>query len=35
MITHHHDYGEVKAVQQRNYMTCLAFHKINLQIVGW
>ena len=30
MNMHHRDYGEVKAVQQRSYMTCLAFHKINL-----
>ena len=30
LIMHHHDYGEVKAVQQRSYKTCLAFRKINL-----
>ena len=30
MNMHHRDYGEVKAVQQRSYMTRLAFHKINL-----
>ena len=30
MNMHHRDYGDVKAVQQRSYMTRLAFHKINL-----